>query len=89
MKGEAAMSDAKTHPGARPGDLLVVHGHAVGDTERIGEILEVLGEPGHEHYRVRWDEKHESIVYPGSDVTIRRGTHQVGGDASPPTEEEP
>jgi hypothetical protein len=56
---------------AKPGDLVVVHGHAVGDHERTGEILEVLGSPGHEHYRVRWDEEHESIFYPSSDATIR------------------
>jgi Domain of unknown function (DUF1918) len=52
--------------------VLVVHGHAVGQLERSGEILEVLGEPGHEHYRVRWDEEHESLVYPSSDVSIRQ-----------------
>jgi Domain of unknown function (DUF1918) len=57
---------------AKAGDWMVVHGHAVGQPERRGLILEVLGEPGHEHYRVRWDEEHESIFYPGSDATIRR-----------------
>lgn len=65
------MTDAKTHFRARRGDRIVVSGHAVGDTERTGEIVEVLGEPGHEHYRVRWDEEHETIVYPGSDMTIK------------------
>ena len=57
---------------ARPGDWIVVHGHAVGEPERTGLILEVLGPPDHERYRVRWDEQHESIFYPGSDATIRR-----------------
>lgn len=57
---------------ARPGDWVVVHGHTVGEHERAGLILEVLGTPGHEHYRVRWDEEHESIFYPGSDAMIRR-----------------
>jgi hypothetical protein len=65
------MTDTKTQR-AKRGDWLVVHGHAVGEPERTGEILEVLGEPGHEHYRVRWDEEHESLVYPSSDVSIRR-----------------
>jgi Domain of unknown function (DUF1918) len=58
---------------ARRGDVLVVHGHAVGKPERTGEILEVLGEPGHEHYRVRWEDEHETLVYPSSDVSVRRG----------------
>ena len=57
---------------ARPGDWVVVHPHTVGEHERTGLILEVLGTPAHEHYRIRWDEEHESIFYPGSDATIRR-----------------
>lgn len=66
------MADTKTRFHARRGDRLVVHGHAVGEAERTGEIVEVLGEPGHEHYRVRWSEQHESIVYPSNDVTVER-----------------
>jgi hypothetical protein len=51
------------------GDRLVVRGHHVGDAERDGEVLEVLGEDG--PYRVRWsDDGHESLLYPGSDVYI-------------------
>ena len=34
------------------------------DRGRHGLILEVLGHGEHEHYRVRWDEEHESIFYP-------------------------
>ena len=72
------MTETSTTPSAqtfraRPGDWVVVHRHTVGDQERSGLILEVLGTPGHERYRVRWDEEHESIFYPGSDATIRRG----------------
>ena len=70
--------DRDTAPAARAeaGDWVLVHGHKVGDPGREGLILEVLGEPGHERYRVRWDEEHESVFYPGSDATIRRGTTQ-------------
>jgi hypothetical protein len=51
------------------GDRLVVRGHHVGDAERDGQVLEVLGEEG--PYRVLWsDDGHESILYPGSDVYI-------------------
>ena len=56
---------------ATPGDVVVIHGHRLGETERLGEILEVFGEPGHEHFRVRWDDDHESVFYPGNDATIR------------------
>ena len=61
---------------ARPGDWIAVHPHTLGEHERTGLILEVLGEPDHERYRVRWDEEHESICYPGSDATIRRARAQ-------------
>jgi hypothetical protein len=60
---------------AQVGDLVVITGHRVGDAEQTGEILEVLGEPPHERYRVRWGDDHESIFFPGSDATIRRATH--------------
>ncbi|MGZ8694133.1 MAG: DUF1918 domain-containing protein [Gaiellaceae bacterium] len=59
---------------AAPGDVVVVHGHSVGEPARTGVILEVLGAPGHEHFRVRWDEEHESLYWLGSDATIRPGT---------------
>ena len=63
---------------AAPGDVVVVHGHSTGQPERTGVILEVLGAPGHEHYRVRWDEEHESVFWLGSDATIRPGTRRKG-----------
>ena len=56
----------------RKGDVVVISGHHVGDRERFGEILEVLGEADHCHYRVRWDDDSESVFVPGSDAAIRR-----------------
>jgi Domain of unknown function (DUF1918) len=61
------MSDDTTK--ARPGDWLEELG-IHGGPGRRGEILEVLGRPGHFHYRVRWDEEHESIVYPADGVRV-------------------
>jgi len=72
---EDAMTHAQDGPG-RPGDRVIAHGFR-GSTDRRGEILEVLGRPGHEHYRVRWDEEHESILYPDDGVTIER--HDLSG----------
>jgi hypothetical protein len=60
-----------TRPRAKVGDLIVVHGHRLGEPSRTGEILEVLGTAEHEHYRVRWDDGRESIFTPGSDAIIR------------------
>ena len=53
------------------GDIVEIAGHRVGEHGRTGEVLEVLGEATHRHYRVRWDDGRESIFYPGSDATIR------------------
>ncbi len=61
----------------RVGDVVVVEGHRVGEGRRIGEILEVLGEPGHEHYRVRWDDEHESVFYPSSDAVIQHSKQRT------------
>ena len=57
---------------AAVGDRINITGHVVGDSPRAAEILEVLGEPGHEHFRVRWEDGHESIYFPAEDAVIRR-----------------
>jgi hypothetical protein len=64
---------AKTVEGrpAEVGDVIEITGHTVGDAPRTAEILEVLGTPGHEHFRVRWEDGHESIYFPGGDAVIR------------------
>lgn len=55
--------------GAQPGDWIAVH-QIGGGPPRRGEIVEILGRPGHEHYRVRWDEQHESIHFPTEGTSI-------------------
>lgn len=54
------------------GDVVVISGHRVGAHERLGEILEVLGEVDRPHYRVCWDDGSETVLHPGSDAAIRR-----------------
>lgn len=54
----------------KPGDLVVIEAHHVGGPQRRGEIVEVLGEGEHEHYRVRWENESETIFYPSNDATI-------------------
>jgi hypothetical protein len=65
---------------AAVGDVIVIEGHHVGDSRRTGEILEVLGSPGHQHYRVRWDDDRETVFYPSSDATIRQ--HEAVQDSA-------
>ena len=56
---------------ASVGDRLVIRGHRVGDVQRDGEIIEVLGEDGAPPYLVRWgDDEHVSRAYPGSDAYV-------------------
>ena len=66
---------------ARPGDWLEVHG-LPGKPPRRGRVEEVLGRPGHEHYLVRWDERHTSIFFPTDGVTVVRD--EEGGARSEP-----
>ena len=49
------------------GDWVEVRG-LHGQASRRGQIVEVLGREGHEHYRVRWEEQRESILYPADGV---------------------
>ena len=63
------MNDKSYQPHA--GDTIEVSGHRVGEAARLGEILEVVGEIGQQHLRVRWEDGHESIFYPSSDAVIR------------------
>ena len=66
------MSGRAQRSRVEPGDVVVVEGHHLGESRRTGEVLEVLGEPGHEHYRVRWDDDRQTVFYPSSDATIHR-----------------
>jgi hypothetical protein len=66
---------------ALAGDLVVVDGHRLGESRRMGEILEVLGRADHEHYRVRWEDDRETIFYPAGDALVRRGRR--GGPRRP------
>lgn len=55
---------------------------------RRGLILEVLGAPGHERYRVRWDEQHESVLYPSGGARVlhhhgRRRRSRAAGAGAP------
>ena len=51
---------------AQVGDELVVKGRHVGDPDRIGVIIEVIGQAGGPPYLVRWSDGHESSFFPTS-----------------------
>jgi Domain of unknown function (DUF1918) len=54
---------------AAAGDWIEARG-LPGQPSRRGEIVEVIGQGSHEHYRVRWDERHESLLYPADGVIV-------------------
>jgi uncharacterized protein DUF1918 len=67
---------------ASSGDRLVIRGHRLGEPDRDGEILEVLGEEGGPPFRVRWSETGRvALLFPGADAAIehypRRRTRAV------------
>jgi Ala-tRNA(Pro) deacylase len=56
---------------AATGDFVEVSSRRVGDHGRLGEILEVLGPPDQRpHFLVRWEDGHESILYPGEATRV-------------------
>ena len=63
------MRNARTTGTAGVGDQIEARG-LHGRPSRRGTVVELLGSAGHQHYRVRWDDQHESIVYPSDGVII-------------------
>jgi hypothetical protein len=59
---------------ANVGDCLHIHGHLVGQSDRLGDIVEVRGPDGSPPYLVRFDDGHQDLVVPGPDATIEPPT---------------
>jgi hypothetical protein len=66
---------------ATPGDRIVIKGHHVGEHERDGEVLEILGEEGAPPYVVRWEDGHTSEFFPSSDAYVEHYKHEDEPDA--------
>ncbi|NYV76563.1 DUF1918 domain-containing protein [Streptomyces sp. UH6] len=56
---------------ARVGDRLVTHGRVVGAGDRAAEVIEVLGPDGTPPYRVRFEDGHEAMLWPGPDTEVK------------------
>ena len=55
------------------GDRVVLESERTGRAAREGEILEVLGAGEGVHYRVRWEDGHESTFFlTGGNISIIR-----------------
>ena len=62
---------------ARPGDRLVVESTRVGQPQRHGEVIEVLGAGTAPHFRVRWDDGHETTFFPNPGAHVERGRRRA------------
>ncbi len=59
---------------ATAGDRIVVRSRHQGETDRVGDVLEVRGEDGAPPYLVRWsDDGHTGLFFPGADAFV---THE-------------
>ncbi len=52
------------------GDRICIRGKQVESPDRHGEVVEVRGQDGAPPYLVRFDDGHETLVYPGTDTVI-------------------
>jgi hypothetical protein len=71
------VSDTVTTEAARVGDSVEVNG-LPGRPPKRGRIVDVLGANGHVHFRVHWDDEHESLLYPTEGATL---VHAASGRA--------
>ncbi len=56
---------------ASAGDHIVVETSTLGTPRREGQVIEALGEGDNRHYRVQWQDGHESIYFPGPDAWVQ------------------
>jgi hypothetical protein len=59
---------------AQVGDRIMIESNRVGAGKRSGEVVEVITSPGGNHYRVRWDDGHETTFFPSSYATVEHST---------------
>ncbi len=55
---------------ASVGDRLLIRGKTVESPDRSGVVTEVHGADGEPPYLVRFDDGHETLVYPGADAVV-------------------
>ncbi|HWU45446.1 MAG TPA: DUF1918 domain-containing protein [Humibacter sp.] len=55
---------------ATVGERIVIRGKTVEVPDRHGEIVEVRGPDGTPPYLVRFDDGHETLVFPGTDTSV-------------------
>jgi hypothetical protein len=57
------------------GDTIAIPGRHVGESGRLGRVIDVRGTDGGPPYVVRWDDGHESVCYPGPESRVSHEGH--------------
>lgn len=60
---------------AAVGDTIAVPGRSVGESGRLGEVVDIRGEGGAPPYVVRWEDGHESVCLPGPEARVCHDGH--------------
>lgn len=55
---------------AKVGDRITVESNKVGGGRRAGDVVEVVDGADGPHYRVRWDDGHETTFFPSADTRV-------------------
>ena len=55
---------------AKQGNQIVIDTTTLDALRRRGEVIEVIGQGEREHYRIRWQDGHESVYFPGPDARV-------------------
>jgi Domain of unknown function (DUF1918) len=68
----------------RVGDRVILESERTGQAAREGKIVEVLGAGEVVHYRVRWEDGHESTLFPSAgSITIIHKASKAGRPKTP------
>jgi hypothetical protein len=55
---------------AQIGDRITIDSNRVGAGRRRGEVIDIISGAAGLHYRVRWEDGHETTFFPSSDATV-------------------
>jgi hypothetical protein len=66
---------------AAVGDRLHFRGNVVGVPDHSAVVIETRGEAGTPPYVIRYDDGHESVVFPGADCWVEHAVEEGSDDA--------
>jgi hypothetical protein len=65
---------------ARVNDRIHIRGRTVESPDRNGLIVEIHGANGEPPYLVRFDDGHETLVFPGTDTVVEHSSSAAGAE---------